>query len=298
MNISRSSKQSIGWIKVKYIYKSEYMRTFQQGSTWDPGHGGSWENGERLGLNGEKASVDWFIRRIVSRIGRNIHDKQVYHIRVRGFPRSIANNTRPDPFSSSTMDDLEPTVRIRELKKDRVNFVLGNVDLAFANSLRRVVMADIPSVAIDMVEIEINTTVLPDEFIAHRLGMVPLISANCDDAIRYTRVCVQCYLHFMSLFLTVIEDCTCLAGCPLCAMLLVLHVACNDDTTLNVTSNHLEVNPFPEDENTVTESGEELTKRGEYFGHPVGKRMSFFTLFTLISSSISSSKTNKMSTLF
>jgi len=39
-----------------------------------------------------------------------------------------------------------------------------------------------------MVEIEINTTVLPDEFIAHRLGMVPLVSVNCDEGIRYTRV--------------------------------------------------------------------------------------------------------------
>jgi len=149
--------------------------------------------------------------------------------------------------------DLEPTVRIRELKKDRVNFVLGNVDLAFANSLRRVVMADIPSVAIDMVEIEINTTVLPDEFIAHRLGMVPLLSSNCDEAIRYTR------------------DCTCLVGCQNCAILLVLHVSCNDDTTMNVTSDHLEVHPFPVDENHPTEPGEELSKRGEYFGHPVGK---------------------------
>jgi DNA-directed RNA polymerase II subunit RPB3 len=27
-------------------------------------------------------------------------------------------------------EDLEPTVRIRELKIDKVNFVLGNVDLA------------------------------------------------------------------------------------------------------------------------------------------------------------------------
>jgi DNA-directed RNA polymerase II subunit RPB3 len=43
-------------------------------------------------------------------------------------------------------------------------------------------------VAIDMVEFETNTTVLPDEFIAHRLGMIPLISANCDEAIRYSRV--------------------------------------------------------------------------------------------------------------
>ena len=43
-------------------------------------------------------------------------------------------------------------------------------------------------VAIDMVEIETNTTVLPDEFIAHRLGMVPLVSANCEEAMRYNRV--------------------------------------------------------------------------------------------------------------
>lgn len=30
--------------------------------------------------------------------------------------------------------ELEPTVRIRELKKDRVNFVLENVDLAYDHS--------------------------------------------------------------------------------------------------------------------------------------------------------------------
>jgi len=62
-------------------------------------------------------------------------------------------------------EDAEPIVRIRELKKDRVNFILENVDLAYvlsfldngcpftpcanhrlANSIRRVVMADIPTV--------------------------------------------------------------------------------------------------------------------------------------------------------
>ena len=37
-------------------------------------------------------------------------------------------------------------------------------------------------------EFETNTTVLPDEFIAHRLGMIPLVSNNCDEAIRYSRV--------------------------------------------------------------------------------------------------------------
>ncbi|KAF8893314.1 DNA-directed RNA polymerase [Infundibulicybe gibba] len=156
-------------------------------------------------------------------------------------------------------DDLEPTVRIRELKKDRVNFVLENVDLAFANSLRRVMMADIPTIAIDMVEIEINTTVLPDEFIAHRLGMIPLLSANCDEGIRYTR------------------DCTCLAGCPFCSILLRLHVTCHDHHTMDITSDHLDViapnqnGTWNEELSGTQDSGEEISKRGEYFGHPVGK---------------------------
>jgi DNA-directed RNA polymerase alpha subunit len=63
------------------------------------------------------------------------------------------------------------------------------------------------SEAIDMVVIDINTTVLPDEFIAHRLGMIPLVSANCDEAIRYTRVMVAQFelsggsLHFSGLYM-------------------------------------------------------------------------------------------------
>lgn len=39
-----------------------------------------------------------------------------------------------------------------------------------------------------MVEIASNTTVLADEFLAHRLGQVPLISTNCDESMRYARV--------------------------------------------------------------------------------------------------------------
>jgi DNA-directed RNA polymerase II subunit RPB3 len=48
--------------------------------------------------------------------------------------------------------------------------------------------------AIDLVEIQANTTVLPDEFIAHRLGMVPLVSSNCEEGMRYTRVLISLLL--------------------------------------------------------------------------------------------------------
>lgn len=54
--------------------------------------------------------------------------------------------------------------------------------------------------AIDIVELEANTTVLPDEFIAHRLGMIPLVSTNCEEAIRYNRVSTICVTQYNSLF--------------------------------------------------------------------------------------------------
>lgn len=73
------------------------------------------------------------------------------------------------------------------------------------------------------------------------------------------------------------QDCTCLEGCKYCAIELRLDVMCNDNRTMEVFSSHLEVVEFNSNagaQDTITE-GEELTKRGEAFGNPVGKSSSF-----------------------
>lgn len=60
-------------------------------------------------------------------------------------------------------------------------FVLSDTDPSMANALRRAMMSDVPTIAIDLVEIENNTTCLNDEFIAHRLGLIPLVSDRVHD---------------------------------------------------------------------------------------------------------------------
>lgn len=69
-----------------------------------------------------------------------------------------------------------PNIRILSVRDDVVNFELTDTDVSMANSLRRIMMAEVPTLAIDLVEFHENTTALKDEVIAHRLGLIPLRS--------------------------------------------------------------------------------------------------------------------------
>ncbi|CDH51848.1 rna polymerase rpb3 rpb11 dimerization domain-containing protein [Lichtheimia corymbifera JMRC:FSU:9682] len=113
-----------------------------------------------------------------------------------------------------------PNITINSLTRDKISFILSDTDLSVANALRRVMIAEVPTVAIDMVEFETNTTVLADEFLSHRLGMVPIDSRDVEK-LRYTR------------------DCTCSQYCPECSVELTMHVKCTDDRTKYVTSRDL-----------------------------------------------------------
>ncbi|HID60894.1 MAG TPA: DNA-directed RNA polymerase subunit D [Hadesarchaea archaeon] len=65
-------------------------------------------------------------------------------------------------------------LEIRKLDDDEMEFVLSGSNPAFANSLRRVAMREVPIMAIDEVEFKTNDSAMYDEIIAHRLALVPL----------------------------------------------------------------------------------------------------------------------------
>ena len=67
-------------------------------------------------------------------------------------------------------------ISITENSPDLLVFSLQNADNSFANALRRVILAEIPMLAIDIVKVHANTSVTTDEMLVHRLGLVPIWS--------------------------------------------------------------------------------------------------------------------------
>ena len=53
-------------------------------------------------------------------------------------------------------------------------FEMIGVDVSFANALRRIMIAEVPTVAIEHVYMWNNTCIVHDEVLAHRLGLVPI----------------------------------------------------------------------------------------------------------------------------
>jgi DNA-directed RNA polymerase subunit D len=59
-------------------------------------------------------------------------------------------------------------------KKGKLNFLIRKTNNVFANFLRRSMISEVPTMAIEDVEISKNSSILYDEIIAHRLGLIPL----------------------------------------------------------------------------------------------------------------------------
>ncbi|MEM5814831.1 MAG: DNA-directed RNA polymerase subunit D [Candidatus Aenigmatarchaeota archaeon] len=67
-------------------------------------------------------------------------------------------------------------MKIKILSKDerKIKFVLEDATPQFANALRRIMMSEVPVLAVDTVTFYNNDSALYDEVMAHRFAMVPL----------------------------------------------------------------------------------------------------------------------------
>jgi len=103
-------------------------------------------------------------------------------------------------------DFLQDLSSLEIISKDnqKIAVKLKGVPLQYSNALRRVCLNGIPIFAIDTVDIIENTSVLPDEGLAHRLGLIPIKT----DLSRFNEPS-KC-------------DCQSEVGCSNCKVMLVL----------------------------------------------------------------------------
>ncbi len=102
------------------------------------------------------------------------------------------------------------SIDVIESSPTRIRIRLKGIGRAYANALRRVAISQVPTMAIDDVVILENSSVMFDELVSHRLGLIPLKT----DLVRYNLP----------------EDCDCKSalGCPKCRVLLVLDAEATD----------------------------------------------------------------------
>lgn len=65
-------------------------------------------------------------------------------------------------------------VHVTAQSPEEVDFDLVGVDAPIANALRRILLAEVPTMAVEKVWVQNNTSIIPDELLAHRLGLVPI----------------------------------------------------------------------------------------------------------------------------
>jgi DNA-directed RNA polymerase I and III subunit RPAC1 len=65
-------------------------------------------------------------------------------------------------------------VSVQRLTPSAIEFDLVGVDAPIANALRRIMIAEVPTIAIEDVYVWNNTSIMQDEVLAHRIGLVPL----------------------------------------------------------------------------------------------------------------------------
>ncbi len=103
-------------------------------------------------------------------------------------------------------------IEILEKTDDYMRFIVKGVNVPFVNALRRIILTEVPAMAIDEVVILENSSMLNDEILAHRMGFIPLKT----DLDSYNLP----------------EECTCKSefGCNLCRLTLTLEAEATEKT--------------------------------------------------------------------
>jgi DNA-directed RNA polymerase I and III subunit RPAC1 len=71
-------------------------------------------------------------------------------------------------------------IDVKHNNAESLEFDISGIDASVANALRRIMIAEVPTMAFHKVLLYQNTSVLPDELLVHRLGLLP-VKVDCKE---------------------------------------------------------------------------------------------------------------------
>jgi DNA-directed RNA polymerase subunit D len=85
------------------------------------------------------------------------------------------------------VEGFKMKIKILKESDTEVSFLIEGIKSSLASALRRIILSEIPTLAIEWVDFKKNDSALNDEIVAHRLGLIPLtfdrkaynLPANC-----------------------------------------------------------------------------------------------------------------------
>lgn len=112
------------------------------------------------------------------------------------------------------------SIEIVEQDDKYLQFILSDVSIEMANAFRRIILTEIPVMAVDEVIMLRNDSPLYDELLTHRVAMIPLVT-DLE------------YYNFQN-------ECSCGGvGCSLCSVTLTCDITNNSDDNIIVKSGDL-----------------------------------------------------------
>ncbi len=93
-------------------------------------------------------------------------------------------------------------IKITEQNERKISFTLEEADVAFANAMRRIMMVEVPTLAVEWVDFHENSSAMYDEVVAHRLGSIPIsfdpkMYTFADECVCEGKGCSQCQVYLV-----------------------------------------------------------------------------------------------------
>ena len=90
-------------------------------------------------------------------------------------PSTVAPSGLEVPTSmKSIISNMKITIINIDQEEMEIVFDIIGVEAPLVNALRRILISEVPTIAIEKVTLHQNTSVIPDEVLCHRLGLIPI----------------------------------------------------------------------------------------------------------------------------